>query len=446
MRKRGASLMSVDDEPVDAPPPAHDTAEVLQLMLRLGQAYLACGEQTAEIETLLRRVARAYGMREARVIAFPTGLFITLDDGQGERTSLTEASSRGLRLDQVGAVYALGDRVVEAAMPARAALDELAEIWSRKERFGWIGQIVGHTVMAAGVGMLLKPTPENIAVAAALGLVVGLVKALLPGRSVAALPMPVFVAALVSFLVFYGKRLGLPIDPVDALIPPLLTFLPGSTLTRGMVELAYGDMVSGASRLMTGLVQLVLLAFGLAAGAALVGAGPELLVDTTYEMVAVPWAPWVGALVFGVGVFLHFSAPRDSLLWLLLMLVVASATQRLAAAAFGGEISGFFGMLVATPLSYLIQYRFNGPPAMVTFLPSFWVVVPGALGLLSVTRMLSDRAAGIESLIAVLFVVASVALGTLVGASLYRLLDIEVGRILRRARRMRLVKGRDADR
>jgi uncharacterized membrane protein YjjP (DUF1212 family) len=432
--------MSVQDGPVSAPPPAHDTAEVLQFMLRLGQAYLACGEQTAEIESFLRRVARAYDMREARVIAFPTGVFITLDDGHGERTSLAEAPGRGLRLDQVGAVYALGDRAAEAAMSARAGLDELSEIWSRKERFGRIGQIFGHTVMAAGVGMLLKPTPENIAVAAALGLVVGLVKAVLPGRTVAALPMPVFMAALVSFLAFYGQRLGLPIEPVNALIPPLLTFLPGATLTLGMVELAYGDMVSGASRLMTGLVQLVLLAFGLAAGAALLGASPELLVSPAYEIAGVPWAPWVGALVFGIGVFLHFSAPRDSLLWLLLVLVVASATQRLAAAAFGGEISGFFGMLVATPLSYLIQNRLNGPPAMVTFLPSFWVVVPGALGLLSVTRMLSDRAAGIEGLIAVLFVVASVALGTLVGASVYRLLDTEIGRIVRRARRVRLVK------
>jgi uncharacterized membrane protein YjjP (DUF1212 family) len=438
--------MSAHDDPVSAPPPAHDTTEVLQLMLRLGQAYLACGEQTAEIEAFLRRVARAYRMREARVIAFPTGIFITLDDGQGERTSLAEAPGRGLRLDQVGAVYALGGRAAEAAMPARAGLDELSEIWSRKERFGRLGQIVGHTVMAAGVGMLLKPTPENIAVAAALGLVVGLVKAMLPGRTVAALPMPVFMAALVSFLAFYGQRLGLPIEPVNALIPPLLTFLPGSTLTLGMVELAYGDMVSGASRLMTGLVQLVLLAFGLAAGAALLGASPELLVSPAYEIAAVPWAPWVGALVFGIGVFLHFSAPRDSLLWLLLVLVVASATQRLAAAAFGGEISGFFGMLVATPLSYLIQNRLNGPPAMVTFLPSFWVVVPGALGLLSVTRMLSDRAAGIEGLIAVLFVVASVALGTLVGASVYRLLDTEVGRIVRRARRLRLVKNHGEER
>jgi uncharacterized membrane protein YjjB (DUF3815 family) len=77
---------------------------------------------------------------------------------------------------------------------------------------------------------------------------------------------------------------------------------------------------------------------------------------------------------------------------------------------------------------------------MVTFLPSFWVVVPGSLGLLSVTRMLSDRAAGIEGLIAVLFVVTSVALGTLVGASLYRLVNTELERFLTRARRVRLVR------
>ncbi len=67
-----------------------------------------------------------------------------------------------------------------------------------------------------------------------------------------------------------------------------------------------------------------------------------------------------------------------------LVLLLAFAAQRLAAGLFGGEISGFFGMLVATPLAYLIQLRFKGPPAMVTFLPSFWLVVPGALGLLSV--------------------------------------------------------------
>ena len=68
---------------------------------------------------------------------------------------------------------------------------------------------------------------------------------------------------------------GLPVDPLYLLVPPLVTFLPGAMLTLGMVELAYGDMVSGSSRLITGFVQLVLLAFGLAAGAMLVGYRPR---------------------------------------------------------------------------------------------------------------------------------------------------------------------------
>ena len=71
--------------------------------------------------------------------------------------------------------------------------------------------------------------------------------------------------------------------------------------------------------------------------------------------------------------------------------------------------------------------HFKGPPAMVTFLPSFWLLVPGSLGLLSVTRMLSDRAAGLDGLTTALFAFASIALGTLLGASLYRWLTERIG-------------------
>lgn len=130
------------------------------------------------------------------------------------------------------------------------------------------------------------------------------------------------------------------------------------------------------------------------------------------------------------------------MLWIFLVLLSVFAAQQLAAGLFGGEISGFFGMLVATPLAYLIQVRFKGPPAMVTFLPSFWLVVPGALGLLSLTRMLSDQAAGLESFVKVVFVVASIALGTLVGASIYKGLAEHFGWWRLQIRRVRLYASR----
>ncbi len=401
--------------------PDTDTGALLEFVFRLGQAYLACGEQTAKVELTLRQMASAYGMRRPRVVVFPTAVFITFHDGAEERVTLAEGPTQTLRLDQIADVYELGGAAERGSITPREGLERLTEILRKTARFGTAGIVVGHTILTAGLAMVLLSTPINIAAAAVLGAIVGVVKALNRGRAVLALQLPVVAAALVSVLVYLAVKMGLPVDPEHALVPPLVTFLPGAMLSLGMVELAYGDMVSGSSRLVTGFIKLVLLAFGLAVGAVLVGVRPYIdLLNPSANLVNAPWTPWAGVLVFGIGVYLHFSAPRNSLLWLLIVLLLTFTAQQVAAGFFGKEISGFFGMLVATPLGYLIQKRFNGPPAMVTFLPSFWLLVPGSLGLLSVARMLGDRAAGLDGLISAVFAFASIALGTLMGASFYK--------------------------
>ncbi|MGD9632474.1 MAG: threonine/serine exporter ThrE family protein [Pirellulales bacterium] len=407
-----------------------ETPELLEFMFRLGQAYLAAGEQTAKVELVLRRVATAHGVRRSRVVAFPTAIFISVHEGAEERVTLAEGPAETLRLDQIADVYNLGDAAQRGDLRPRDGLKQLNEILKKTPRFGLAGNVLGHAILAIGVAMVLLATPYNLSAAGLLGAAVGLVKALNRNRAVLAVPLPVIAAAIVSALTYLAIGYGLPVDPLHALVPPLVTFLPGAMLTLGMVELAYGDMVSGSSRLVTGFIQLVLLVFGLGAGAILVGYRPENLADAAEEIVAARWTawlPWAGVVVFGTGVYLHFSAPRNSWLWMLVVLLAAFAAQQIAAVQFGRTASGFFGMLVATPLSYLIHLRFKGPPAVVTFLPAFWLLVPGALGLLSVKQMLGDRAAGLDGMITTVFVFASVALGTLMGASLYKWLTERFG-------------------
>jgi uncharacterized membrane protein YjjP (DUF1212 family) len=421
-----------------------DTSTLLEFIVRLGQAYLACGEQTALVELYLRRIASVHGMRQTRVVALSTALFITVHDRNEECVTLAGAPTQVLRLDQIADVYTLGDEAQRREVTPRQGMERLTELLRKAPRFGPLAVIVGHAILSIGLALVLMPALRNLAAAAVLGALVGMLKVFNQDKPILAAPLSVVAAALVSVLVFLGVKHGLPVDPQYALVAPLVTFLPGAMLTFGMVELAYGDMVSGSSRLTTGLVELVLLAFGLTAGALLVGYRPENLVDATVESVAAPWAglaPWVGVVVFSIGVYLTFSAPRNSFWWMLLVLLLAFAAQQLAVVRFGKEISGFFGTLVATPLGYLIHKRFKGPPSMVTFLPSFWLLVPGALGLLTVKRLLSDTAR-LDGLISVAFALASIALGTLVGASLYKWLtekfggwQLQIGRVVRYFRR-----------
>ena len=200
-------------------------------------------------------------------------------------------------------------------------------------------------------------------------------------------------------------------------------------LTIATVELAAGQMIAGASRLVTGMVQLGLLAFGIVAAASLIGIDEQLLIDDPVNRLG-PWAPWIGVLIVALGDYLHFSAPSRSLFWILLVLYAAYAGQALGGALFGGELSGFFGGLAMTPLVLWIDDRPYGAPSLVTFLPAFWLLVPGAVGLIGVTEIVGvDQAVGGEDLATALTSIASIALGVLIGSASYRTATAGVRRV-----------------
>jgi uncharacterized membrane protein YjjB (DUF3815 family) len=135
------------------------------------------------------------------------------------------------------------------------------------------------------------------------------------------------------------------------------------------------------------------------------------------------WAPWVGVLLFGVGHMLHYSARSRSLPWLLVVLFIAQGGQVVGNAIFGGYMGAFLGAMLITPAAYIVQYRFGGPPAMVTFTPALWILVPGSLGLIGLAELVgNDRLAGVENFVTTLFSIVAIGLGTVVGTAFYNML------------------------
>ena len=77
------------------------------------------------------------------------------------------------------------------------------------------------------------------------------------------------------------------------------------------------------------------------------------------------------------------------------MLYVAYATQAARGLVLGSLGASFVAGAVVLPVAYAVQHRRSGPPVPVTFLPAFWLLVPGALGLAGVTEIVgADAAAG----------------------------------------------------
>jgi uncharacterized membrane protein YjjB (DUF3815 family) len=227
--------------------------------------------------------------------------------------------------------------------------------------------------------------------------------------------MPVLAAFVVSVLASTAVDHDL-IDPaLRAVVASLVVFLPGATLTTAVLELAAGQIISGASRLVAGAVQLALLAFGILAGVEAVGLSSSLVLSVGGQRLG-EWAPWLGVLVFAVGVATAHSAPKRALPMLLVVLYTAWIGQIIGDIVLGAYVSAFVGAAAMTPVAYLVGRRPPAMPARASFLPGFWLLVPGALGLIGLTELAGDAdAAGTNDLVATVSSIFAVAIGVLCG-------------------------------
>ncbi len=371
------------------------------------------GDAADRVTQILDEIATVYAATGVTFFVVPTGVFVRIDLGNSSRVDFEAGTSTPLRLDQIDALYRLIDDIRHAAVDVDGASQRLRDLMTAPPRFGGIVAVLGSGILTVGLGLMLNPTASALPAYLFLGFLVGGMRWWADREIYLSMLLPVAAAFLVTWVVFEWLAPALDAAPLDIIIPALVTFLPGAALTMATVELSTGDMLAGSSRLVYGLERLLLLTFGIAMGTQL--AGPTGLGREGRALGE--WAPWVGVLIFGVGQYLASSAPRRTLGWLLVVLYAAYAVQAGTGRLVGSLGASFVAAAVVLPVCYLIQSRRSGPPLLVTFLPTFWLLVPGALGLAGVAQIVgANEAAGLADFINALMSIVAIAVGVLVGA------------------------------
>lgn len=131
-----------------------------------------------------------------------------------------------------------------------------------------------------------------------------------------------------------------------------------------------------------------------------------------------PWVPWAGVVLYAFGILLYLGPPNRFLPWLLVTVLVTYAGQVTANALFGSAASGFGGGLAVMVCALAISQRPDAPPAAALLAPGFWLLVPGALGLVGVTQLVTTNT-GAAVAVTVMSII-SIALGLQAGVLLWR--------------------------
>jgi uncharacterized membrane protein YjjP (DUF1212 family) len=407
--------------PAPSPPAVVVTAEsvpvpvVLDSMAALGTAMFDSGYPVGLVREALEDMAATNGRPTVQAIVFPTSILVSSADSTAAQTRAVSAGDSSYLLYQVDRV----DRVVGVARsrPGAAAwvrrqIDQVAGLpspFSRPQRIGAYG------LLSAALSVLLDSSWLGVLLAGLLGLAVGTVLLFTERLARSSQALVVVAVSLGVALVMLLVARVVDSGVLPATVAPLVILLPGGLLTIGVIELATGQIMSGAARVAAGAMRLLLLATGIVAASALVGI-PAF--DPSGASRLGPVVPWIAVALFGLGISVYQCARRRSIGWILVVLYVAYGAQVLGDVLFDGVLSALVGAAAMTPVAVVIARQRTGPPALVSFLPAFWLLVPGALGLIGVASVLHGDLGGASTIITTVATMMAIALGVLLGLAL----------------------------
>lgn len=374
---------------------------------------IATGQPVHEIEEELLEVGGHLSYPDVQVGAGPTSITVAMQEGAAATFESVRVS---LRLDQAADVRRIRHQLVHDELDPARALAQLGSLRGRPPRYpAWLAT-PAYLVVTVGIALILQPGWANVALAGACGAVVLTLIQLSRRSRLLATLLPTVAAFVVALIVFGSADAGLVEGPLRTVLPPLAVLLPGALIVTGMSELAAGQMQAGSARLIYGTVQLGLFALGLVAALSLLALPSPMMINERVDDIGWAAAP-LGLLLIGVGICLMESVSLRMLPWVLLVLIGAFVAQTLGQLVGPAGLGGFFGAVAASLGATLVELRRPTLARLVLFLPAFWLLVPGSLGLVGVTQLVVEPGEALEAGLGVVAVICAIALGLLVGTS-----------------------------
>jgi len=366
-------------------------------VLELARALHEYGTPAHHLEVALQTVARALGLT-AEFFSTPTSIMIGFGRDIDQRVHLLRVEPGEPNLGKLAQLDHIVRDVVDGSIGAVEGLRRVHAVKAESSQWPDSLTLVAYVLASAAVACFLHVAVGDVAVAAVLGLVTGMI-ALATATSVTwrpvIEPLAAFAVTTIALTVdvFAGTGTGFATS-----LAGLIVLLPGLTLTVALTELSTRHLASGTARLSGAVVVFLGLGFGLVLGAKLGGfLGLELRAllgpDSAAWLSRAPLpsgAEWVALVVAPLAFTVLLKAAARDAGWIVVACAGAYLTSRFVGASVGEELGAFLGAFVVSAGSNVAERVFRRT-AMVTAVPGLLILVPGSMGFRSVTSMVGDQ-------------------------------------------------------
>lgn len=396
-------------------------------LLELGTLMGDAGYPVPDIQAVLRAAATQQGRPEIVVSALGDQLIVDDPAENSTRTALT--TGRVLNYGQTRALTQLSSAASSGYVTLEDLGDNVKQVLSAGTNSPRWAMMTGCGLISFGLGIAFGAPLWAVGVSLFLGLLSSVaVGAIALSKRVASL-MP-FVLSFVTTLIMLGVAalIGAHSLLLVALIIPVVIVVPGAVITQAVLEVAGGDPISGGGHLVSGLLTWGLMAAGVLVGVTVCGgrpAGYYVILPWGSEATnralgwwgtaAPAWTGPLGVLIFGIGFALLMWIPWRPALVMGVVLEIAYTILVACTPIMGAPISTGIAAAVSLFLLRILERYSSALPPVILFRPTFWLLVPGMLGLVGILTS-SGSTATSDIAMSVMGTVLAIAVGLQVGA------------------------------
>jgi len=389
---------------------AHDV-DAIEFVLSLGRALHRYGTPAHRLEEALGVCCRQLGL-EAEVFSTPTTIIMSFGEPAELRTRMMRVEAGELDMGKLAQVDALADLVAARTITAAEGVERLEEIIAAPPRFSGPVSTLVHGVTSGSMSVFFGGSFQDVVVAAAIGLTVGLLAQFARRSTAQARVFELVGAAFASFAAALASSLWPGVSPSLVTVAALIVLLPGMSLTVAVTELATRNLIAGTARLMSAVIVLLELVVGVALGERLASTLVEVQAATAVPLPA--WSPWVALLGSGLGISIIVQARPNAFGWIVGGCITGYLGSRAGTTWLGPGMGVLVGAFALGVLSNVFARLFSRP-AQVVQVPAVFTLVPGSMGFRGMDSILDhDTLSGVETVFVMFVAATAIAAGLLI--------------------------------
>ena len=251
--------------------------KLMNIALKAGEIMLTSGAEIYRVEETIVRICKSYDTY-CESFVLPTGIFISVRDDEGVmHTAFKRINNRNVDLHRIDRVNSLsrslqkqgdgseerdGSHASEVNQPEyETVMKSLKDIESVRQHV-FPARLLAASASSFAFTILFRGTWLDGAAAAFIGAVAYMVNELMIRKNLY-LFLELFVAGMLAgFLSTAAIRLFPVLNEYKIIIGSIMIYLPGVSITNGIKDALYGDLVASLTRLGEALLLVTVLAVG----------------------------------------------------------------------------------------------------------------------------------------------------------------------------------------